>query len=148
VRKSNIGGWQSEDAQGQPACMRPLFHAIHRIANSAYQDLGIPREAELQTWWANINKYKDVNVTHVHPFSFVSGCVYIKSPDMEAKTVFERPDSMDDYLPPSEATEFNIRQYRVPPDEGRIVIFPAWLRHLVEPNMTQEDRISIAFNFR
>jgi hypothetical protein len=38
------------------------------------------------------------------------------------------------------------------PIEGRLVVFPAWLPHAVQPNMTrlvgaQGDRISVSFNF-
>jgi hypothetical protein len=38
------------------------------------------------------------------------------------------------------------------PAEGRLLVFPAWLPHAVQPNMTSEsgargDRISISFNF-
>ena len=30
--------------------------------------------------------------------------------------------------------------------EGMIVIFPAWLSHSVDPNMSDSRRISVAFN--
>ena len=33
------------------------------------------------------------------------------------------------------------------PQEGEMMIFPAWLRHAVTPNESTQDRISIAFNF-
>ena len=33
-----------------------------------------------------------------------------------------------------------------PPQEGRLILFPAWLSHGVRENETDEDRISISFN--
>ena len=38
------------------------------------------------------------------------------------------------------------------PIEGRLVVFPAWLAHAVQPNLAREegpagDRISVSFNF-
>jgi hypothetical protein len=38
------------------------------------------------------------------------------------------------------------------PIAGRLIVFPAWLPHAVQPNLTEEeglaaDRISISFNF-
>ena len=39
------------------------------------------------------------------------------------------------------------REVRVDPLEGRIIIFPAWLWHCVEPNLSKEIRISVSFNF-
>ena len=34
----------------------------------------------------------------------------------------------------------------VVPKEGKIILFPSFLDHLVEPNLTHEPRISISFN--
>ena len=30
---------------------------------------------------------------------------------------------------------------------GRLIIFPSWLKHEVEPNMSNENRISLSGNF-
>jgi uncharacterized protein (TIGR02466 family) len=32
-------------------------------------------------------------------------------------------------------------------EAGLLLIFPSWLPHGVEPNMSDEDRISISFNY-
>ena len=39
-----------------------------------------------------------------------------------------------------------IKYKRIKPVEGKLVIFPAFLMHMVEPNRSKEDRISIATN--
>ena len=39
------------------------------------------------------------------------------------------------------------REIRVKPIEGRIIMFPAWLWHSVEPNKSNDIRISVSFNF-
>jgi len=36
--------------------------------------------------------------------------------------------------------------YTIPADSGTMLIFPSWAEHFVEPNNTNKDRISIAFN--
>ena len=33
------------------------------------------------------------------------------------------------------------------PLEGRIIMFPSWLWHCVEPNESNDIRISVSFNF-
>ena len=33
------------------------------------------------------------------------------------------------------------------PIPGRIIMFPAWLWHSVEPNKSDDIRISVSFNF-
>jgi hypothetical protein len=43
-----------------------------------------------------------------------------------------------------------IREVRFEPLEGRLIMFPGWLPHEVEPNLSEEEdniRISISFNF-
>ena len=39
------------------------------------------------------------------------------------------------------------REVRVNPMVGRIIMFPAWLWHCVDPNNTNDIRISVSFNF-
>ena len=39
------------------------------------------------------------------------------------------------------------REVHIEPIENRAVIFPAWLWHSVEPNKSNDIRISISFNF-
>ena len=39
------------------------------------------------------------------------------------------------------------KEVHVDPLEGRIIIFPAWLWHGVEPNESNDIRISVSFNF-
>ena len=40
-----------------------------------------------------------------------------------------------------------MREVRVQPIEGRIIMFPAWLWHCVETNESNDIRISVSFNF-
>ena len=39
------------------------------------------------------------------------------------------------------------REVHLDSREGRIIIFPAWLWHCVEPNQSNDTRISVSFNF-
>jgi uncharacterized protein (TIGR02466 family) len=39
------------------------------------------------------------------------------------------------------------REIHLEPIPGRIIMFPAWLWHCVEPNQSNDIRISISFNF-
>ena len=36
--------------------------------------------------------------------------------------------------------------YRIEPKENMLLYFPGWLEHEVEPNNSNEERISISFN--
>lgn len=151
VHISNIGGWQSPSD----------FHTIESfsvfrnyIVNNAIQS--VPqynkRELYLNNMWININKKGDYNVAHVHPGCVLSGVFWVKAPENCGKLVFTNPHSFEEYyLLDSVSTEF-MKKYNYDgtfvftPQEGLLVLFPAHLQHLVEPNQTDEDRISIAFN--
>ena len=37
-------------------------------------------------------------------------------------------------------------EYRVMPQAGEILLWPAFLHHLVHPNLAKETRISVSFN--
>ena len=39
------------------------------------------------------------------------------------------------------------REAYIDPIPGRIIMFPAWLWHSVEPNESNDIRISVSFNF-
>jgi len=39
------------------------------------------------------------------------------------------------------------RESSFEPKAGRLIMFPAWLVHCVDPNMSDELRISVSFNF-
>ena len=48
--------------------------------------------------------------------------------------------------PVTKPTEFTAEEMRMPPEEGRMYVFPGWLEHGVEENKSDQDRVSIAFN--
>ncbi len=50
-------------------------------------------------------------------------------------------------LPPySQMTPWTVGKITYKPTEGLFIIFPSWLWHGVEPNQSEESRISLSFN--
>ena len=99
--------------------------------------------------WANINRKGNYNKRHVHmdPGIFLCGVYYVKAPENSGNIRFFDPrgplmGSMQDhnYFFGGHAHQF------ITPKEGLLLFFPSWLEHDVEPNNSDEDRISIAFN--
>ena len=39
-----------------------------------------------------------------------------------------------------------MRSAKMEPEDNKLILFPSWLEHDVEPSKSDEDRISIAFN--
>lgn len=150
AKKSNLGGWQSEDismemcGNGLKDIVKSLTLAANNISNlySVNWDVG------LINFWANINGYKDSNLPHNHPGSIMSGCYYVDCNESSGKIVFERPDMQNDYIDPSTESSYTFGTYSFQPQPGHFLIFPSHLKHYVEQNMSNKERISLAFNWR
>lgn len=42
--------------------------------------------------------------------------------------------------------EFNSNSYRITPRDNMLILFPSYLPHRVEQNLSEKDRISVSFN--
>lgn len=96
--------------------------------------------------WANINPPGTYHPTHNHPNNYLSGVYYVASPESGTALVFQdpRPTSIAPWT--GKLTRITSNAAVQQPQPGRMVIFPAWLRHHVPTNDGPTDRISIAFN--
>ena len=45
-----------------------------------------------------------------------------------------------------QSKSFQYTSYNLSPKEGSVILFPSYLRHAVEVNESDEDRISASFN--
>lgn len=106
-----------------------------------------------QASWIMINKPGAVHPTHVHNNAFLSGVVYIKVPENSGNIVFSAPDMLPTWSSPvlrPGRKSFNLinSDYFVQvPQPKTIYIFPGHMQHRVEENKSDEDRISISFNY-
>jgi uncharacterized protein (TIGR02466 family) len=101
--------------------------------------------------WANINNKYSYHSSHIHPNSYYSGVYYVKVPKNSGKILFTDPrNSIRTFeLEPSEKQKFSdavIRQVPIDPFNGGLVLFPSWLAHEVEQQLSDDERVSIAFN--
>ena len=116
-------------------------------------------EAFCDNMWANINKRYSHNRNHTHPGALWSGVYYIQAPKDSGRIWFtDARAEAHMQLPvykPGNRNPMTYREVYYEPVPGRLVIFPAWLLHEVEPNMNKEFdeddsrgwRYSLSFNF-
>ena len=100
--------------------------------------------------WVNVNETGTFQEYHSHSNSVFSAIYYISSPPGSGSVVFEDPKEPD-MLPLRGIKERNNLSYCVtkyPCEQGKLIIFRAYLRHLVQPGTNTRPRISAAFNFR
>jgi len=152
VIKSNFLGWQSDILTVPNKQITQLVDEILKRINSAKQVLGFREDtvAYLTNLWININPTFSFNRPHVHPDSVFSGVYYVECTADSGKLVFKHPAIAQQYALQEETlstfTEYNASIWSILPEAGKLIIFPAWLEHYVEPNTSTEERISIAFN--
>lgn len=105
----------------------------------------------LQNSWAVRHEPNDWSQGHHHTNSVLSGVYYIKTNQSSGNLVFTRSHdtistSTFDF-PFTQFTEFNSKSFGITPQSGEIVIFPSHLVHSVDPNLSNEQRFAVAFNF-
>ena len=151
LKKTNRNGWHSETNMHKIPVFQPLVNELFVMMKEVWQEEWLEREPVLGNMWANINPPGGYNKPHVHPNSTFSGVYYIKcSPDC-GKLVCNDPrpgvqthmPTRKEGKPPKELW----REVHLDPQENRVIVFPAWLWHCVEPNLSNDIRISVSFNF-
>ena len=104
----------------------------------------------LESLWINVLPTGGVHTSHIHPNSVISGTTYVSMPPGVSSIKFEDPR-----LPMMMATpQRNLKArnellnfiYRSPV-AGDVLLWESWLRHEVPMNMSDEERISISFNY-
>ena len=151
VKKTNMNGWHSKPEMHLKSEYQQLVQELYKMQEEIYQEEWLESEPIIGNMWANINPPGGYNRPHVHPNSHFSGVYYIKAPENSGQIVFNESRSGAHMVMPrrkkGEPPSHLWREVRVDPLEGRIIIFPAWLWHCVEPNESNDIRISVSFNF-
>ena len=106
--------------------------------------------------WGNVNMKGDYHNLHNHPHSWLSGTYYVNVPDQSDAEIFRsdlNPASISFFDPRGQANMNSIKgdkqvdpEHRVLPKSGDLLLWPAFIHHLVHPNMSEFPRISISFN--
>ncbi len=139
--QSNALGYQSGNLEHW-ASIRKVFGSPEILGeiNNAFSMDNI--RLSVKTIWFNDNWENAYNKTHVHPDSDWSGVYYIEVPEGDCGQL-----TFYDPRPAAQMAGEEFQQtVKVQPEEGKIVIFPSWLPHGVEPNLTEGRRISVSFN--
>jgi uncharacterized protein (TIGR02466 family) len=153
VFASNEGGWQSKSTYSDVnANFKELISQIRIRCNQLHKDLGFTenKKQEIGNFWININRDKDSNNPHSHPGAFFSGVYYVKAAPRAGAITLMHPVASHAYAIPygvnSHTTSYNCSNWTEESEAGKLIIFPPWVVHYVQPNRSGSDRISIAFN--
>ena len=141
LQRSNLkglGGWHSNNSLHQKAEFRPIANKILNAGRRISTGLGYNQDFRLaiaQMW---------------------SGVYYVQTPENSGDIEFIDPRTQNLAHQPVYSNERKRLPATVPvtvvrPYSGQMLIFPNWLYHSVQPNLSSEngqdgDRIVIAFN--
>lgn len=127
-----------------------LDHHVAAFADQLHFDLG-GGLLVLEDVWINILPEGGMHPSHIHPLSVVSGTTYVAMPGDASAIKFEDPrHSMMMASPPrrNEAPEELQSFVYLKPIAGEVLLWESWLRHEVPLNMSEDDRISVSFNYK
>lgn len=161
IVRSNVkkaGSWHSATDLNRREEFQQLTALLASMADQIYQNLNYQDDtmAVCDNMWANINPRYGYNRFHNHPNVLWSGVYYVQAPPNSGRIYFRDPREQAHMTTPRLKTGDIIRELwsevYYEPIEGRALLFPAWLAHEVEPNLTDKegseaDRVSISFNF-
>jgi uncharacterized protein (TIGR02466 family) len=148
---SNVMGWHSANNLHQRESFggfnKIILQNVLEIAKFLHWDLQ-QFSLEITTCWAIVNGKMAYNSVHNHPNSILSGVYYLQAPENCGGIYFSDPRPASQMLIPP-VTEFNLWTFpkvSYKPHTGTMLLFPSWLLHGVEMNMSEELRISLSFN--
>ena len=91
------------------------------------------------------------NNSHIHPNSLFSGVYYVKGqPNSGRLSLMDPRPGAQQCMPTRKKGKLPRELWRetyYDPIPGRLIMFPAWMWHKVEPNKSNDIRISVSFNF-
>ena len=151
ITKTNVDGWHSETNMHTKLEYKPLVDELFKMVSEVFNEEWLDGRARLGNMWANINPPGGYNKPHVPPNSLFSGVYYVKTPINSGQLVCSDPRPGIQTCMPNrkkgEPPKHLWRDLHLQPKENRAIVFPAWLWHSVQPNKSNENRISVSFNF-
>jgi len=142
-------GWQSEQGLHLRDDFQELVSCVNNATKSILRFLRMGQEAvEITGCWATVLAKSALHKAHSHPNNFLSGVYYVRVQPGADTINFHDPRRQTYVIRPPvvELTADNTDQVVVRVTNGTLLMFPSYLEHSVDGNMSEEERISISFN--
>jgi uncharacterized protein (TIGR02466 family) len=132
---------------------KPLIDEITNHVKIVSRKLGFKEETSVicVESWININHAKEITKPHQHPKTEIVA-VYYPLADKVSAIEFLNPYQQLQYIIKNKKiknwNEYNSFTFKIIPTSGKLLIFPGWLLHYVINDGNDNERISIAYNFK
>ena len=161
IERSNfrsLGGWHSHNNLHKEASFKRLTDRAHTMLGGIHENLGYDPKTRLEitTMWSITNPPGSSNRAHIHPGALWSGVYYVQAPEGAGQIEFTDPRTVQimnsaSFIPNKRRKTECWTKVKVKPVAGKMLFFPSWLYHSVEPNLADgtgnaSERIIISFN--
>lgn len=142
-----------DDLEWRFPIFKDLVKSLNKHVTDFAKDLQFNldgKKIKLDSIWINILPEGGIHTSHIHPHSVISGTTYVAMPKDGSAIKFEDPRLAMMMAAPVRAADAReeLRSFNyVKPKVGDVLLWESWLRHEVPMNMSEEDRISVSFNY-
>ena len=153
VVKSNFKGWHSKDFNLNNEQPKKFIEAIKNNINSTLNDMDWDiknQTVKINNLWAIINEHGAWNQKHHHSNNDLSAAYYISANEGCGDIVFydPRPGPVFSHPIAKSPNILNASVNSITPEEGMLILFPSYLEHSVNPNLSDKKRVVISFNIK
>jgi uncharacterized protein (TIGR02466 family) len=158
VSKATTGGEQTGELNLQSS---PAYAAFSELADTAiaqaaaeYSERGLDDHPVMQpasdNWnlrtWGTVLHAGGIQSAHMHPLGWLSAVYYVSVP-ADMNTNNDTAGWLEFGIPPERVfTRTDSTPASLEPRVGRLIVFPSWFWHRTRPFVSNQARISIAFD--
>ena len=150
TKVKNMGNVASADNYLMKHDVMKDIHARILQAINHYMDEIVKPKSDVTPYvtqaWLNYTKPGQYHHKHQHPNSFLSGVLYINADGDKDKITFFNETYEQIKLDRKDWNWYNSRSWYFNIKTADIVIFPSSLTHMVEQTVSDDTRVSLAFN--
>jgi len=119
------------------------------VAN-AHTTIGLDGVVAIENSWFSINRKHSYHEKHNHLPSTWSGVYYVQANEKDSGLSFVNPNlgSNWPFIGKKQMNDFTASMKTVQVETGFLWLFPSYLEHKVDEQLVEQERITIAFNFK
>jgi|TARA_R110000796_G_scaffold252621_1_gene388870 uncharacterized protein (TIGR02466 family) len=146
-KHSNAGGYHTEFIPLD----NPIFQLLGESLTPHIEESWKLKNFFFYNGWIIENSKGHFNMPHIHSLSAFSGVYYLKTNKDSGNLYFENPNQIIEMMEyknlsiDKEHTDLKPSHGIIPKDKD-LILFPSFLRHGVEPNLSESNRIIMSFN--
>jgi len=108
-----------------------------------------PTTIECNDMWCTINRPMSGHPRHIHPLSAVSGTYYVNADKDRGNLQIHDPyDNRAMGMMFESESPLAFDTYTLEVKSKKVILFPGWVSHSVQQNLSNKDRIGVSFNYR